>query len=114
MAHTRAERRWFREVKGMRRLKADRNEHHTYGQHTLEETCACFAPKNSKEFGRLFSRFADTPKLCSRYCCGNRRPHEGAPHNEQKHKTAAEWPQHGGGVYLTKGGVWRTNSIERG
>lgn len=77
MAHTRAERRWFRYVKGMRRLKADRQEHSSYGTKTLEETCACFGQEGTREFGKLFSRFADTPKVCSGYCCGNRRRLEG-------------------------------------
>ena len=84
MAHTRAERRWFRYVKGTRRLKADRNEHRTYGQKTLEETCDCFAEKTSKAFGRIFSRLADTPTVCSGYCCGNRRRTEGPPASERR------------------------------
>ena len=73
MAHTRAERRWFRYVKGMRRLKQDRMEHSPYGQQTLEETCPCFGQPGTKEYGRTFSRFADTPAVCSGPCCGNPR-----------------------------------------
>lgn len=91
MAHTRAERRWFREVKGMRRLKSDRNEHRIRGQQTLEETCACFAQPGTEEFGRIFSRFADTPTRCSGYCCGNRRKLEGESISERRHKTAYEY-----------------------
>jgi hypothetical protein len=84
MAHTRAERRWFRYVKGMRRLKADRQEHSPYGTKTLEETCDCFAPKESKAFGKIFSRFADTPKPCSCISCGNKRHLEGPTIQERR------------------------------
>lgn len=73
MAHTRAERRWFRQVKGMRRLREDKQQHQPYGQRTLEETCDCFAQPGSEAFGRVFARFADTPKGCSFACCGNPR-----------------------------------------
>ncbi len=93
MAHTRSERRWFREVKGLRRLKADQREHRVYGQEKREDICFCFAPKGSKEFGAIFSRFADTPASCSCYMCRNRRQDEGAPHRERRHKTVFEWPQ---------------------
>jgi hypothetical protein len=77
MAHSRAERRWFRFVKGMRRLREDKQEHKPYGKETLQEVCNCFKPKNSKEYGVIFSRFADTPQRCSCYGCGNRRQYEG-------------------------------------
>ena len=73
MAHTRAERRWFRYVKGMRRLREDRQQHSTFGQQTLEEASACFADRSSKEFGRIFARLADYPKVCGGYCCANPR-----------------------------------------
>lgn len=73
MAHTRAERRWFREVKGLRRLREDKQQHKIFGQEKLEEACECFAQPGSKGYGRIFSRFADTPKRCSFICCGNPR-----------------------------------------
>ena len=73
MAHTRAERRWFRQVKGFRRLKEDKQQHRIFGQNTLEETCACFTRPGTKEYGRVFARFADTPKVCSFLGCGNPR-----------------------------------------
>lgn len=73
MAHTRAERRWFRQVKGLRRLTQDKQQHRIFGQQTLEEACACFTQPGSKAYGRVFARFADTPKVCSFGCCGNPR-----------------------------------------
>ena len=90
MAHTRAERRWFRYVKGMRRLREDRQEHSPTGQETLEEACPCFRPQGTKEFGRIFARFADYPKVCGGICCGNPRRYMGEVTFQEK-KANLRW-----------------------
>lgn len=66
---TRAERRWFRFVKGMRRLKEDRQQH----TGTWRTDCPCWAEEAGIGRGRVFARFADTPKQCSCWMCGNPR-----------------------------------------
>lgn len=70
MAKT-AKRRFDRYVKGARRLAEDRQEH---GEPT---SCGCFEPDALKGRGYTFSVFADRPKLCSGWCCGNPRRHHG-------------------------------------
>lgn len=60
------ERKHNRFVKGIRRIKED------MAQHGADHSCQCFEAVKGK--GRVFSRFADTPKLCSNpSCCGNPR-----------------------------------------
>jgi hypothetical protein len=67
MNRTRAERRYNRYVKAMRRIRGDRAEHGS------DLRCSCFDPD-----GREFARFADHPKIHSGPCCGNPRRHFGA------------------------------------
>lgn len=63
-----ADRRYARHVKGMRRLRQDRAEHGS------DHSCPCFALEADQGRGSEFSRFADTPTLCSDPgCCGNPR-----------------------------------------
>jgi hypothetical protein len=52
MNRTRAERRYNRYVKGMRRIREDR------AQHGSDLWCECFDPD-----GRVFSQFADNPQM---------------------------------------------------
>jgi hypothetical protein len=63
MARTRDWRRWKRHVKMMRRLKKDWN------QHFRNLDCPCWTDSKFR------SIMADTPKRCSKYCCGNFRRH---------------------------------------
>lgn len=72
MNRTRAERRHFRKVKGLRRLIEDRNQHYQ------NSTCPCLEDEARKGKGKVFSRFADYPQTCSSYCCGNPRRHGGS------------------------------------
>lgn len=74
---SRNDRRWFRYVKGMRRLKIDRNQH--TGDFGLE--CPCFDDDAGKGRGRVFARFADYPKACGCYMCAN--PRRGAYKSER-------------------------------
>lgn len=67
--HTRAERRHYRRAKGLRRLLADRQSH------LRDSTCPCLSPEARRARGKTFARFADHPKTCSAYCCGNPRRH---------------------------------------
>lgn len=69
---TRAERRWTRNVKAWRRIKEDRAQHAQ-----TSYACPCFGDEDPKIWGRTFSRFADTPQLCSCWMCGNQRRHHG-------------------------------------
>ena len=63
MARTRDWRRWKRHVKMMRRLKKDWNQHYR------ELDCPCQVDPKFR------SMMADTPKRCSKCCCGNYRRH---------------------------------------
>ncbi len=63
MARTRDWRRWKRHVKMMRRLKKDWNQHYR------ELDCPCQVDPKFR------SIMADTPKRCSKCCCGNFRRH---------------------------------------
>ena len=63
MARTRDWRRWKRHVKMMRRLKEDWNQHYR----NLD--CPCWTD------AKFRSILADTPKRCSKCCCGNFRRH---------------------------------------
>lgn len=74
-----AVRRHFRNAKGWRRIKEDRQQH---GQRTgplaysgfFTHDCPCFGDTDPRVWGRTFSRFADTPKVHSApWCCGNPR-----------------------------------------
>ena len=67
LMRNRAERRWRRDIKAWRRIKEDRR------QHGADRWCSCFGDPDPHVWGRTFSRFADTPKLCSCYMCGNPR-----------------------------------------
>jgi hypothetical protein len=64
----RARRRAKRRAKGLRRLLEDR------AQHAADRSsCPCLG-EESRSGGKIFARFADTPKLCSSpSCCGNPR-----------------------------------------
>lgn len=84
--HTRAERRRQRYVKGMRRVKDNRQWRETYGRQTLEEAGICFAQDTSKKFRKAFSRLADTPQICSCMMCGNKRRWAGPAHSELRAK----------------------------
>jgi hypothetical protein len=63
MARTRDWRRWKRHVKMLRRLKKDWNQHYR------ELDCPCQVDPKFR------SIMADTPKRCSKRCCGNYRRH---------------------------------------
>jgi hypothetical protein len=52
-------RRYKRYVKGIKRIREDRD------QHGNDHSCACFCPDADKGKGAVFARFADTPKICS-------------------------------------------------
>jgi hypothetical protein len=81
MNRTRAERRYNRYIKGMRRIREDRAEHGS------DLGCSCFDPD-----GKVFARFADHPKQCSSWCCGNPRRHYGAvTRQEQRAATTHDW-----------------------
>lgn len=74
MSRDKAWRNHKREAKMNRRMKEDRQQHSPFGQQTIEESCACFNGFGDKRiYGRVKSNFADNPKLCSAYCCGNPR-----------------------------------------
>ena len=64
------QRRWTREKKAWRRIKEDR------AQHGVSRTCPCWG-EHTPSWGRTFSFFADTPKRCSCYMCGNPRRYFG-------------------------------------
>jgi hypothetical protein len=61
VARTRDWRRWKRDVKMMRRLKEDWNQH--YGN----LSCPCRVDPKFR------SIVANTPQRCSEWCCGNNR-----------------------------------------
>ena len=73
----RAERRYNRYVKGLRRLKKDRN------QHGGDLDCPCFDDDASKGHGRVFAIFADYPKSCQHVGCKNYR-HNGWGKSERR------------------------------
>jgi hypothetical protein len=60
-------RRHHRYTKGVRRIRLDRAEH--LGSDDF--SCECFCEDASHGKGRVFSRFADTPKHCSCWMCSN-------------------------------------------
>jgi len=62
-----AYRRFKRFVKGMRRIKEDRQ------QHGNDRSCECFSVDAEQGKGKTFARFADTPKNCSCTMCGSPR-----------------------------------------
>ena len=75
-------------AKAMRRIKTDRMEHKPSnglrGQPGFD--CACFfigdcvGPVEDRAYhGKVFSRFADHPKVCNGPCCGNPRRYFGTP-----------------------------------
>jgi hypothetical protein len=81
MNRTRAERRYNRYVKAMRRIHEDR------AQHGSDLHCSCFDP-DAKEF----ARFADHPKNCSGWCCANpRRKYGEVTFQEQRAPTIHDW-----------------------
>lgn len=67
MARSRAERRHFRKVKGLRRLIEDRQ------QHRNDSHCPCLEAEARKGKGRVFARFADYPQACGCQMCRNPR-----------------------------------------
>ena len=48
-------------------MKEDRNEHYN------DLDCPCNGVGDKRTVGKVFSRFADHPKVCSGPCCGNPR-----------------------------------------
>jgi hypothetical protein len=88
---TRADRRWNREVKAWRRIKEDRAQH---GQSSASQDCPCFGDEDPAIWGRTFARFADTPKTCGCWMCGNPRRygdltvHERRSNNDMEHQLA--------------------------
>ena len=79
------ERKHYRHVKGMRRIKEDR------AQHGNDRRCPCFSAQADKGKGPEFARFADTPTLCSGWCCGNQRKVSGDTMQERKAATVKDW-----------------------
>lgn len=67
----------MRYVKMMRRLRGDRATHTDDMKKPPEDRCPCFLMEEESRNGRTRSWFADTPKLCSGYCCGNPRRFRG-------------------------------------
>ena len=64
----RGDRRAKRRAKGLRRLLEDRL------QHAVDGNCPCLSDEARSGRGKIFARFADTPKICSSpCCCGNPR-----------------------------------------
>ena len=82
----RGDRRAKRRAKGLRRLLEDRAEHSAQG------TCPCLEDETRSGNGKIFARFADTPKLCSSpWCCGNpRRRGEVTMQERRAHADAAD------------------------
>lgn len=60
-------RRHNRYLKGLKRLKEDRN------QHGRDLSCPCFEEQAGHGRGKIFARFADYPQICSCNMCGNPR-----------------------------------------
>ncbi len=79
------ERRHNRYVKGMRRLREDRQ------QHGASRLCSCFDADASSGRGAVFDRFADTPQLCSSWCCGNQRKVSGPTRQERRAADIDDW-----------------------
>lgn len=83
-------RRQNRRTKAMRRLREDVAEHGSWTD------CHCFEAKR-RQAGKVFSQFADNPKLCSNPgCCGNPRHGWGTEkfrltHQERKAPTIKDW-----------------------
>jgi len=71
MVRTRAYRRFKRFVKGMRRIKEDRQ------QHGNDRSCLCFSVDAEHGRGKTFARFADTPNPCNCAACRNPRSGKG-------------------------------------
>lgn len=83
MGRGRAQNRYNRYVKGMRRVKDDRNTHGTEGLNDPRVyQCECFSDDVSKGRGWTFSKFADTPHPCSCWMCSINRRHYGLHLNE--------------------------------
>lgn len=67
----------------MRRIREDRAEH------GADHSCSCF---DTSGRGLTFSQFADNPKMCSGYCCGNPRKWFGElTRQEKKAPRAQDW-----------------------
>jgi hypothetical protein len=76
------ERKHNRHYKGMRRIREDR------AQHGNDHSCLCF---KTNGWGKVFSRFADNPQVCSKECCGNQRKYEGLTIQEEKGPSINDW-----------------------
>jgi hypothetical protein len=79
------ERKHNRFVKGMRRLKEDRQEH------TFDKSCPCFSKEAGNGRGAVFARFADYPQTCSSWCCGNQRKVQGPTRQEVRGPKVNDW-----------------------
>ncbi len=73
-SRVRAQRRYDRYVKMMRRLREDRATHTSdVKKSDPVDWCPCFLTQDRAWNGKTKSYFADTPKACSGFCCGNPR-----------------------------------------
>lgn len=55
-----------RYAKGLKRIREDR------AQHGADQHCPCFEAEVDKGKGKVFDRFATTPKDCNHWICSSR------------------------------------------